>query len=79
MKYTERVIIGIDNKEGWSISTIKLAYSNIYETAICLEELGDWHIVEEYNTKEEAIKGHEKYKKMTDDELNKLSSKPKSY
>ena len=78
MNYTEHVIIGQDRKEDWLISTIKVAYSNIYETAICLEELGDWHVVEEYNTKEEAIKGHEKYKEMTDDELNKLSLKPKS-
>ena len=76
MNYEEYVIVGKDNNNDWLISTIKPSYSNVYETAICLEGLDDWHIIEEYTTRELALEGHRKYKEMTDDELNILSSKP---
>lgn len=53
-------IIGMYIKWGeYTISTIKPKYSNIYETAIMLNELGSWHIVEVYTTKKEATKGYE--------------------
>lgn len=67
--YNEEIIIGNHINGDYTISTIKPKYSNIYETAIMLTELGDWHIVEKYSSKEDAIKGHEKYCNMNDEEI----------
>lgn len=50
-------------EDGYIISTVK-SYDyryGAYETAIMLEGLDCWNIVEGYETEEEAIKGHEKY------------------
>ena len=43
-----------------------------YETAIMLEEFGRWDVVEGYETKEEAIKGHEKYVAMSEEEICRI-------
>ena len=61
-------------KDGYIISTVK-SYDNwygAYETAIRLEGLDYWNIAEGYETEEEAIKGHEKYVAMSEDEINKI-------
>ena len=65
LKYTKR-------NDGYEISTIASpdnAYGK-YETAIGLEELGEWRIAEGYDTEEKALKGHEKYSNMTEEEIN---------
>ena len=61
-------------EDGYIISTVK-SYDNwygFYETAIMLEDLDYWNIAEGYETKEEAIKGHEKYVAMSEEEINKI-------
>ena len=61
-------------EDGYIISTVK-SYDNCYgtyETAIMLEGLDYWNIVEGYETEEEAIKGHAKYEAMTEEEINKI-------
>ena len=61
-------------EDGYIISTIK-SYDNCYgtyETAIMLEGLDRWNIAEGYSTEEEAIKGHEKYVAMSEEEINKI-------
>ena len=61
-------------EDGYIISTVK-SYDNwygFYETAIMLEGLDYWNIAEGYKTKEEAIKGHEKYVAMSEEEINKI-------
>ncbi len=66
LKYTKR-------EDGYIISTIKppaLAWYGEYETAIRLEGLDTWNIAEGYDTEEEALKGHEKYSNMTEEEIN---------
>ena len=37
-----------------------------------LEGLDYWNIAEGYETEEEAIKGHEKYVAMSEEEINKI-------
>ena len=62
-----------EREDGYIISTVK-SYDNrygVYETAIALKDLEYWKIVEGYETEEEAIKGHEKYVAMSDEEINK--------
>ena len=57
------------------ISTIKppcLSWYGKYETAISLDG-NTWRIAAVYDTKEESIKGHEKYAKMTKEEILDLS------
>ena len=61
-------------KDGYIISTVK-SYDNwyeAYETAIMLKGLDYWNIAEGYKTEEEAIKGHEKYVAMSEEEINKI-------
>ena len=61
-------------EDGYIISTVK-SYDNwygAYETAIALKGLNHWKIAEGYKTKEEAIKGHEKYVAMSEEEINKI-------
>ena len=61
-------------EDGYIISTVK-SYDNwygFYETAIMLEGLDQWKIAEGYKTKEEAIKGHEKYVAMSKEEINRI-------
>lgn len=61
-------------KDGYIISTVK-SYDyryGAYETAIMLEGLDCWNIAEGYSTEEEAIKGHEKYVAMSEEEINKI-------
>lgn len=61
-------------EDGYIISTVK-SYDNwhgAYETAIMLEGLDCWNIAEGYKTEEEAIKGHEKYIAMSEEEINKI-------
>lgn len=61
-------------EDGYIISTVK-SYDNwygVYETAIMLEGSDYWKIAEGYKTKEEAIKGHEKYVAMSEEEINKI-------
>lgn len=61
-------------EDGYIISTVK-SYDNCYgtyETAIKLEGLDYWNIAEGYSTEEEAIKGHEKYVAMSEEEINKI-------
>jgi hypothetical protein len=68
LKYTKR-------KDGFIVSTI-ISLDNRYgryETAIRLEGLEHWKIAEGYNTEEEAIKGHEKYSNMREEEINKIN------
>ena len=63
-----------EREDGYIISTVK-SYDNwygAYETAIGLKDLEHWKIVEGYETKEEAIKGHEKYVAMSEEEINKI-------
>jgi len=72
MNYDEFIEIGKTVNGDYTISTIKPNKSNIFETAIMLTEFGQWHIVEEYNSKEDAIKGHERYCSMEVNELDKI-------
>ena len=68
MRLTER-------EDGYIISTVK-SYDNwygAYETAIALKGLDYWKIAEGYKTKEEAIKGHEKYVNMSADEIERIA------
>ena len=61
-------------EDGYIISTVK-SYDNwygTYETAIMLEGLDYWKITEGYSTEKEAIKGHEKYVAMSEEEINKI-------
>lgn len=61
-------------EDGYIVSTVK-SYDNMYgayETAIMLEEFGRWDVVEGYETKEEAIKGHEKYVAMSEEEISRI-------
>ena len=61
-------------EDGYIISTVK-SYDNwygFYETAIMLEGSDHWNIAEGYKTKEEAIKGHEKYVAMSEEEINRI-------
>ena len=61
-------------EDGYIISTVK-SYDNwygTYETAIMLEGLDYWKIAEGYSTEKEAIKGHEKYVAMSEEEINKI-------
>ena len=61
-------------EDGYIISTVK-SYDNwygFYETAIMLEGLDYWSIAEGYKTKEEAIKGHEKYVAMSEEEICRI-------
>ena len=61
-------------EDGYIISTVK-SYDNCYgayETAIMLEGLDYWSIAEGYKTEEEAIKGHEKYVAMSEEEINRI-------
>lgn len=60
--------------DGYIISTVKpyaFAWYGKYETAL-VKSRDDIRIIEGYNTKEEAIKGHEKYCNMTTKELERL-------
>ena len=62
-------------EDGYIISTVK-SYDNwygAYETAIALKGLDHWKIAEGYETKEEAIKGHEKYVNMSVDEIERIA------
>ena len=72
MNFYEEIRIGNEKSGEYTINTIKPRNSNIFETAIMLTELGEWHIVEEYKTKEDAIKGHKKYCSMAVNELDKI-------
>ena len=61
-------------EDGYIISTVK-SYDNrygAYETAIALKGLDYWNIAEGYKTEKEAIKGHEKYVAMSEEEINKI-------
>ena len=61
-------------EDGYIISTVK-SYDNwygVYETAIMLEGLDYWNIAEGYGTEEEAIKGHEKYVVMSEEEICRI-------
>ena len=61
-------------EDGYIISTVKI-YDNwygAYETAIALKGLDHWKIAEGYETEEEAIKGHEKYVAMSEEEINRI-------
>ena len=61
-------------EDGYIISTVK-SYDNwygAYETAIMLKGLDYWNIVEGYETKEEAIKGHEEYVTMSEEEICRI-------
>ena len=67
MRLTER-------EDGYIISTVK-SYDNrygAYETTIGLKDLEYWKVVEGYETEEEAIKGHEKYIAMSEEEINRI-------
>ena len=61
-------------EDGYIISTVKSydKWYGAYETAIMLEGLDYWSIAEGYKTEEEAIKGHEKYAAMSEEEINKI-------
>ena len=57
-------------------STIKppcLSWYGEYETAISIDG-SDWRIYRGYDSKEEALKGHEELTKMTKEEILGLSS-----
>ena len=61
-------------EDGYIISPVK-SYDNwygVYETAIRLEGLDYWNIAEGYETEEEAIKGHEKYVAMSEEEICRI-------
>jgi hypothetical protein len=64
----------IRKDEGIIIVTMKVEYLAIYgnyETVISIDNQG-WKMVKSYNSEEEAKKGHEKYIKMTKEEILKL-------
>lgn len=68
LKYTKR-------EDGYVVSTI-ISLDNWYgkyETAIRLDGMWDWRIAEGYNSKEEALKGHEKYINMTEEDINNIN------
>ena len=61
--------------EGIILSTIKvtfMAWYGEYEKAITFDNQETWKILKGYDTKEQAIKGHEEFKKMSIDELMSL-------
>lgn len=68
-------------KDGIIISTIEptyMAWYGKFETAkVTGSDLQDFNpsvsVLEGYETKEEAIAGHQKYLKMTTEELNKIT------
>lgn len=72
MSYDKFIEIGNTQVGDYTINTIKPNHSNIYETAIKLTELGDWHIVLKYISKEDAIKGHEIYCNMNENEIEEI-------
>lgn len=72
MSFNKFIIVGNDINGDYTISTVKPKYSKFFETAIMLTEFGEWHIVEKYNDKEAAIKGHKKYYNMSVNELDKI-------
>lgn len=62
-------------EEGILISTIEAGYLELYgkyETAVSMDCWPDWKIAEGYETEEEALKGHERYSRMTKEELKGL-------
>lgn len=63
-------------EDGHTISTISSidGWYGKYETAIGCKDYGTsyWKIVEGYNTVEEALLGHDKYIKMSSEELDNL-------
>ena len=77
MSRSEIIRIGYTKREdGYIVSTVK-SYDNrygAYETAIMLEGLDYWNIAEGYSTEEEAIKGHEKYVAMSEEEIGEVIS-----
>ena len=61
--------------EGIILSTVKTVFMNWYgdyETAITFDNQSTWKILKGYDTKDQAIKGHEEFKKMSIDELMSL-------
>ncbi len=73
MGYIDLEEIGKNEVGDYVISTIKPGCSNVYETAICLKELGNWHVIETYTTKEFAMEGHRKYSNMKSKDLENLT------
>ena len=61
-------------EDGYILSTIGSldGLYGEYETAVCLEGNDSWNIAEGYNTKEEALIGHEKYLNMTTEEIENI-------
>ncbi len=70
--------IKFDKREdGVVISTVKppgLAWYGEYETAIAIDGGNCWRVYEGYQTKEDAIRGHDKYKQMTKEHILDLES-----
>lgn len=67
--------IGRTKRGNIVISTVKpsfMAWYGKYETAVSFDNQNHWRIAEGYETEDEAIKGHEKYCHMTDEELNNI-------
>ena len=62
-----------DNVEFSTIKVLCLTWYGEYETAISIDG-SDWRIYKGYDSKEEALKGHEKLTKMTKEEILGLSS-----
>ena len=61
--------------EGVVLSTVRpvaLAWFGEYETAISFDNQKSWEILKGYEVEEEAIKGHEEFKKMSIEELRKI-------
>ena len=62
-----------DNVEFSTIKVPCLSWYGEYETAISIDGK-PWRIYRGYDSKEEALKGHEKLTKMTKEEILGLSS-----
>ena len=70
--YYKDITIGFNRNGSYTISTKKPKYSNVYETAVMLTELGIWHILDRTNDKEKAEYNHKKYISMKESELDKI-------
>lgn len=63
--------IKTEREDGVVVSTVRpvaLAWYGIYETAVSIDKQ-PWRILEGYETMRQAIEGHNKYEKMSKQEL----------
>lgn len=60
---------------GVILSIVKVPFMNWFgdfETAITFDDEGSWHILKGYDSRKEAIIGHEYFKELSIEQLEKL-------